>query len=96
MDWDWSHKLALPVIRKLLEEAWTEGEYWNVNLPHLDVGEAADVIYCEPDRKRLDVRFTREGESFRYAGSYQSRLRTPGFDVERCFEGNITVSRLRL
>ncbi len=96
VDWNWSREEALPVIRQLLDEPWTEGEYWNVNLPHLSPGEQAEIVHCEPDRKRLDVRFTREGESFRYAGSYQSRLRTPGYDVDRCFEGNITVSRLRL
>jgi 5'-nucleotidase len=94
VDWDWSREAALPVVRRLMEEPWTEGAYWNVNLPHLGPGETADVVQCEPDRKRLDVRYTREGESFRYAGSYHGRLRTPGSDVDRCFEGNITVSRL--
>lgn len=96
VEWNWSREKALPVIRQLLDEPWNEGEYWNVNLPHLSTGESAEIIFCEPDRKRLDVRFTREGESFRYAGSYQNRLRTPGYDVDQCFEGNITVSRLRL
>ena len=96
VDWNWSQEAALPVIRRLLEEPWTEGEYWNVNLPHLEPGELAEIVQCEPDRKRLDVRFRREGESFHYAGSYHGRLRTPGSDVDRCFEGNITVSRLRL
>lgn len=96
VDWNWSQREALPVIRQLLDEPWSEGEYWNVNLPHLAPGESAEVVHCEPDRKRLDVRFRREGESFHYSGSYHSRLRTPGFDVDRCFEGNITVSRLRL
>ncbi len=94
VDWDWSRSAAMPVVRKLMEEPWVEGTYWNVNLPHLDAGEVAEVVHCEPDRKRLDVRYTREGESFRYAGSYHGRLRTPGFDVDRCFAGNITVSRL--
>jgi 5'-nucleotidase len=96
VDWNWSQQAALPVLRQLLDEPWMEGEYWNVNLPHLSPGESAEIVQCEPDRKRLDVRFRREGESFHYAGSYHSRLRTPGFDVDKCFEGNITVSRLRL
>lgn len=96
VDWDWSKESALPVVRQLLEEPWVDGTYWNVNLPHLDPGEAAEVVYCEPDRKRLDVRFTREGASFRYSGSYHGRPRTPGFDVESCFAGNITVSRLQV
>jgi 5'-nucleotidase len=96
LDWDWSKDAALPVVRQLMQEPHIEGVYWNVNLPHLAPGETAEVVHCEPDRKRLDVRYTRKGESFHYSGSYHERLRTPGFDVERCFAGNITVSRLRV
>jgi 5'-nucleotidase len=96
LDWDWSRQTALPVVQQLLEEPWEEGLYWNVNLPHVDPGVATKVVRCEPDRQRLDVRFSRAGTTFRYEGSYQGRLRTPGRDVERCFEGFITVSRLQL
>jgi len=53
-------------------------------------------IACDPDNEPLDVRFRREGDCFHYAGSYRERLRTPGRDVEHCFDGSITVSCLRL
>ena len=96
LDWIWSRQAALPVIRQLMEETPPQGVYWNVNLPHLDPGAEAEVVHCQPDRQPLDVRFSREGATFRYSGSYPGRLRTPGYDVDRCFEGCITVSRLVL
>jgi 5'-nucleotidase len=70
--------------------------YWNVNLPHLENGEVASVVHCDPDNQPLDVRYRREGDEFRYAGAYPSRPKTPGRDVEQCFAGSITISRLVL
>ncbi len=96
MDWEQSKTMALPVIRELMEEGCEAGAYWNVNLPHLDAGDAVRVVRCEPDRQPLDVRFEREGSAFRYSGTYRARPRTPGRDVDHCFEGAVTISRLLL
>lgn len=96
LDWEWSSTAALPVVKALLDEPQAAGAYWNVNLPHLDPGNTAETVWCAPDRNGLDVRFIRDGETFRYSGSYHNRLRTPGFDVDHCFSGKITISRLAL
>ena len=96
LDWERSVELALPVIAQLIAEGCPPKGYWNVNLPHLDVGDSAAVIRCDPDNEPLDVRFRQEGDRFHYAGSYPARRRTPGKDVECCFGGSITVSRLDL
>ena len=96
LDWERSGELALPVIAQLMAEGCPSKEYWNVNLPHIDVGEKAAVIRCAPDNEPLDVRFRQEGDRFHYNGSYVLRRRTPGKDVEHCFGGSITVSRLSL
>jgi 5'-nucleotidase len=96
LDWDRSRDLALPVLAKFMERGCVDRHYWNVNLPHLADGEAADVIECEPDNLPLDVKFRREGEAFHYAGSYPLRRRTPGKDVDLCFGGAITVSCLKV
>jgi 5'-nucleotidase len=96
LDWERSAAMALPVIAQLIDEGCPSKGYWNVNLPHLEGGERAAVIRCDPDNEPLDVRFRREGDCFHYAGSYPERRRTPGRDVEYCFGGSITVSCLRL
>ena len=96
LDWSASERIAAPVLERLLADPWTAKSYWNVNLPHLDDGESVTVTHCDPDNEPLDVRFHREGEEFRYAGSYPGRPRTPGRDVDLCFGGAVTVSRLEL
>jgi 5'-nucleotidase len=96
LDWELSKQLALPVVQALMTEQGEPGQYWNVNLPHLDSPVDVPVVRCDPDRQPLDIRFRREGATFHYDGSYQARPRTPGFDVHHCFEGAITVSRLVL
>ena len=96
VDWRRSHELALPVIEQILREPLAGKTYWNVNLPHLDEGVDAAVVPCDPDNEPLDVRFHRENDQFRYAGTYQARPRSPGRDIDYCFAGNITISRLLL
>jgi len=101
LDWNRSRELALPVLEQLLAQSHSPKAYWNVNLPHLETGggangDAAAIVYCDPDNQPLDVHFHREGDSLRFAGSYQSRPRTPGRDIDLCFRGAITVSLLQL
>lgn len=96
LDWERSADLALPVIEELMTEGCPSKEYWNVNLPHVETTDSCSVIRCVPDNEPLDVRFRKDGDHFHYSGSYPSRRRTPGRDVDHCFGGSITVSCLRL
>jgi len=96
-DWNRSRDLALPVLEQLLARSAAPKEYWNVNLPHMiEDGGAPAMVFCDPDNQPLDVRFHRDGDRLRFAGSYQARPRTPGRDIDLCFRGAITVSRLQL
>jgi 5'-nucleotidase len=96
LDWKRSCELALPVVRELMERQHEAKTYWNVNLPHLEAGVEASAVHCDPDNQPLDVRFNREGNEIRYAGAYPARPRTKDRDIEHCFAGSITVSRLVL
>ena len=96
LDWERSIDLAMPVIQELIAEGCPPKGFWNLNLPHLDAGESAAVIRCEPDNQPLDIRFRKDGDSFHYDGNYRSRPRTQGRDTEQCFGGSITVSCLLL
>jgi 5'-nucleotidase len=95
VDWDASQRLARPVV-ELLMKAQRDSDYWNVNLPHVDPQATPAVVLVKPDRQPLDIRFERTGGQFRYSGSYQARPRTTGLDIDHCFGGSITVSRLQL
>jgi 5'-nucleotidase len=96
LEWDRSRELARPVLAQLLAQGRLTKTYWNVNLPHTQNGDLAATVICDPDNQPLDVRFHREGDVLRFAGSYQARPRTPGRDTDLCFHGAVTVSRLQL
>ncbi len=95
---DWAHaaELAHAAIAQLLNGALPPKEFWNVNLPHLPPNTGAETVHCDPDNEPLDVRFRCDEGSWRYSGTYAARPRTPGRDVDHCFGGAITVSRLIL
>jgi 5'-nucleotidase len=96
-DWARASALVLPVLRDLLARPRIVGEFWNINLPHLDA-TAADppVIFCPLDPRPLPLSFRREGDVFHYNGDYHLRPRQPGADIEVCFSGAIAVTRLTL
>jgi 5'-nucleotidase len=96
LDWNRSIELARPVLQELLGQAGPAKGFWNVNLPHVENGVAPATVLCEPDNQPLDVRYRREGDQLHYAGSYHGRSRTPGRDIDHCFEGAITISHLEI
>jgi 5'-nucleotidase len=96
LDWEVSTVLAGTALARILTEEIHSKEYWNVNLPHLDGDPGFSICECRPDDEPLDVRFKRDGDAFHYSGAYIARPATPGRDVEKCFQGAVTVSRLRV
>ena len=96
LDWKRSRELASPVVAQLMAQGCVAKSYWNINLPHLENDQIPAMVHCDPDNQPLDVRYRREGAEVRYAGAYPARPRTPGRDVDHCFAGSITISRLDL
>lgn len=96
LDWERSRELVRPIVARLMAEERRAKSFWNVNLPHLEADGIPAVVECDPDNEPLDVRYSREGQEIRYAGRYPERPRTPGKDVDLCFQGSITISRLTL
>lgn len=96
LDWEQSARLARPVIAELMAGTCQPKVYWNVNLPHTHAEIQVPSVRCKPDNQPLDVQFRRDGDTFHYAGTYQARPQTAGLDIERCFQGAITISRLIL
>jgi 5'-nucleotidase len=96
LDWEAAARRAERVIRDLvMEPVLADGEFWNVNMPHMEEGAAEPaVVYCPMDTSALPVAFRREPGGYRYCGDYQGRKRLAGHDVARCFGGAITVSRV--
>ena len=97
LDWDRAVAWTSNVLEDLLSRDPNPGEYWNVNLPHLPPGEPdPEVVYCTPCTQPLPVSYRVEGDTYHYEGVYADRARDPGADVDLCFSGKITVSRLHI
>ena len=94
VDWDLASVEAARVLRKLVGLDLAAGEFWNVNLPHGETAPA-EMVFCGLDPSALPVSYSEFGGSFKYSGEYPSRERVTGCDVDLCFGGKITATRLR-
>jgi len=80
--------LALPSIPKT---------FWSINLPHPSPGDREpEVVFCQFDPSPLPLDYRVEADQAHYAGNYHGRRRTPGADVDVCFNGDIAVSLVRV
>ncbi len=96
LDWGLAAARAGRVIRVIAKLAVAPGQYWNVNLPHLEPESAEpELVFCKLDTNPLPVRYRVEGDGYHYSGYYPDRLRFPGLDVDLCFSGKITATRMR-
>ena len=97
MDWTRAAGWVRRLLPELLAMPLAPGEFWNVNLPSLPAGPAEPpVVECAVDTSPLQLEYTAEDGGFLYRGVYRRRDRQPGRDVETCFGGSISVSRMRL
>lgn len=91
----------IPLLRRALDACFDRppeaGNFWNVNFPaRQDRGTRTDLVDCPLDRHPLPVSYHAQGNRYRYCGDYPSRPRTAGSDIECCFAGHITMSRIPL
>ncbi|MEK6236385.1 MAG: hypothetical protein N2C14_16885, partial [Planctomycetales bacterium] len=97
IDWECATEWTRRVMERLLERPPKSREFWNVNLPHLNPGEACpEVVHCPLDRSPLAVEYRREGDVFHYASNYHGRPAEPHGDVAVCFSGRVAVSQVSL
>lgn len=100
LDWQRMSAWTGEVFSSLLAEPLGEGEFWNVNFPHLAPGSAdlPEVARCLPARSPLRVEFKADdsGTHFHYSAAYSQRPKDAGSDVEACFGGKVAVSRLSI
>ena len=94
VDWELASLRASRVLRDLMGMPLAAGEFWNVNLPHGDLA-SPEIVFCELDPSALPVRYSREGVAYQYSGQYSARSRIAGHDVELCFDGATTITKLR-
>ena len=97
IDWNLAADLTTKVLADLLARPLEPGSFWNVNLPHLEPGQAfPELVFCPPCTQPLPIAYRVEGDAYAYVGSYGDRQRDPGGDVDVCFSGRIAVTQIRV
>ncbi len=97
VNWTLATRWAVAVIRDLLQQPRERGTFWNVNLPHLpDSAPAPAAVLCPLDSTPLPLSFREHEEHLIYNGDYHGRRRDAGADVDVCFGGQISVTRISL
>jgi 5'-nucleotidase len=97
IDWLQAGRWARHALSLLLERPLERGSFWNVNLPQPD--ESADVpecVFCAIDPSPLPVKYELNDGKLHYRARYHDRQQAEGRDVEICFSGKITISKIDL
>ena len=97
-DWPRASRWLRPLLTEILNRPIERGLFYNINLPHLPPDAPdPDVVWCELDPNPLPLNYRHEEESgLFFAGDYRLRERTPGADVDVCFNGSIAVTAVRM
>lgn len=97
IDWDVATRLVSKVLSTLLPQPLEPGCFWNVNLPHLSADDPDPaMVECPCCTQPLPTEFAVIDRQFRYTGDYNQRPRDKGSDVEICFSGQISLSKICL
>ncbi len=96
-DWRRASGWIRPVLADLLARPTPPGVFWNVNLPCPQPGPAQPpVVECRVDTSPLQLAYRSANGGYAYSGRYRQRRRTAGSDVDVCFGGGISLTRLEL
>jgi 5'-nucleotidase len=96
IDWGRAAGWLAEILRTLPDRGHEPGLFWNVNLPDLSAAAAAPgVVECPVDASPFSLGYRLTDEGWHYQSSYHERPRVPGGDIDVCFGGGISLSRLR-
>jgi 5'-nucleotidase len=94
-DWNRAARWAKFVLGILIQEKLDAGEFWNVNFPDASVqDDPPEIVFCPVDVQHYQFEYEVDGDGLLYRVDYHNRPRTPGRDIDVCFSGEISVSKL--
>lgn len=95
IDWDVTRHHADRIVRHLIQQDLSPGQYLNVNLPHpLYYDSMPEIAFCELDMQPQSFSYRQKGNELIYTSNYHDRPRHSGRDIDTCFNGKISVTRL--
>lgn len=99
LNWSIIAPWTTQMIQELTGRDLGDGEFWNVNYPHLESPspDLPDRVATEKCRSPMLVSYeSPEPDVYKYNAAYGDRPRDPGSDVAVCFGGSVSVSKLRV
>jgi 5'-nucleotidase len=95
IDWAVTTRHAGEAIRRLLARELAPDHFWNINLPHpLGWADRPALAFRGLDPRPHLYRYRREGAHFHYEGNIHERPFAPDTDVEACYGGYVSVTRI--
>ena len=97
LDWQATGEQVAIILPMLLKEMLAPGQFWNINLPStLVAGCRVDYQFGPLDKHPHKYQFRKEGDNYHYEGIIHDRPRTAGSDVDICFGGKISITRMEI
>jgi 5'-nucleotidase len=97
IDWEQAARWTRHALTLLLDQPLEPGSLWNVNLPqHDETSDLPECVFCQVDHHPLPVKYELVDGKLHYRARYHDRQRAAGRDVELCFSGRITISKIEL
>jgi 5'-nucleotidase len=100
-DWTLEWSATRSHVARLLPETWAlplaSGQFWNINLPSpITLDSTIPLQLCPIDKNPHHYQYIENKGEYRYEGVIHDRSRTPGSDVDICFTGNISITRMEI
>ena len=95
IDWPLAAQRLRPILKSLIHGQLESGFFFNVNLPHPDHRETGLELKSVPvDKSPFKITFTPTSNGYLHTGIYHERHRKPGSDIDACFRGQISLSKI--
>lgn len=96
-DWNRTAKWTWQVLEILFGKELEPACFWNVNFPVLPPdADDPEIIFCRHDISQVDLDYDWTDEGAIYRGQFKDRGFLPGRDIDVCFSGKISISKLAL
>jgi 5'-nucleotidase len=96
--WVTSARWSRSVLERILEQGGADqpAGLWNVNLPVQSDASLPEpeIAFCQPDDSPMPITYHGDDSQLRYRSNFHERPRRLGSDIDHCFTGRISVSRL--
>jgi 5'-nucleotidase len=97
INWPITQHHADTVLKMLIKDGLPSGYFWNVNLPHPLSYETSLTYECgNLDPNPHAYTFEKAADGLKFTGNIHQRPRDPGKDVDICFSGKVSLTRIAL